>query len=127
MLRPLGCIRHISPYSNCKEEVLPRQLLSLELPICGRDSRVVTSLDTTTLTSPKVSIAIYHPYPHNFHFFVRPLTLISHTSFSNALPRVTLEPCIRIFGIFWPECHTHLVLCSTSVIPKHFSIWVAFS
>lgn len=60
------------------ESFSPQQLL------CGRDSRVDTSMNTKILISLYQSSNIFYPPPlPNSHFLLRPLTFILRTTFSN--------------------------------------------
>lgn len=54
-----------------QEESSTQSALFQEQLLCGTDSSMIVSLNSSTLTSSSQGlIATYHPYPYNFHFLL---------------------------------------------------------
>lgn len=82
--------RNICLCSKAKKRVLLGQVFSKNCHICGTNSHVSASSNTTFLTSSSQgSIVIYPLHLHNLHF-PPPLPFISHISFIITISTVTL-------------------------------------
>lgn len=80
-----------SPYSKFKGDVPTPELL-----LCGTDTNVDTSLNTTALISSSEGPIIIYPFcPQKLHFLPPLHIFISHSSFSNTLLVMALMPYIE--------------------------------